>query len=60
MLNDTVIAYLCASGDIISSCHAVAHLNAGDEVCLKLNRDGTVGGGWLTSFSGVLVHPDLV
>ena len=60
------IAYLSGEEDSCT-CHAAVKVAAGERVWLKTFKSAGDGGnavyrysaGWLTSFSGVLVRPDL-
>jgi hypothetical protein len=58
-VNALDIGYLEARSHDSSSGHAIVHMRIGDKACLKLNEVGYVGGEWTTSFSGMLVQPDL-
>ena len=53
------VAYLCACGETSCTTHAVCKVNAGDTVYLKAIADGDFQGGWCTSFTGMLLQPEL-
>jgi hypothetical protein len=59
VVNGVDVAYLAAKSHNSCTSHAVVNMNKGDKAYIKLNQEGVVGGGWNTSFSDMLVQPDL-
>ncbi|KAK7454691.1 hypothetical protein BaRGS_00039557 [Batillaria attramentaria] len=60
VLENGVIGYLCASGTESASCHTAVKVQAGEKVWLRTyDQRCRFAGGWWTSFTGVLITPEV-
>jgi hypothetical protein len=59
MVGERDVAFLSARGRDSCSTHAVLKVAAGQRAYLRANEDSKFAGGWRTSFTGVLVQPDV-
>ncbi|XP_070179921.1 putative leucine-rich repeat-containing protein DDB_G0290503 [Littorina saxatilis] len=59
ILDDDNIGYLRATGTGMCASHTAVHVNAGQKVWLRTYIGSTFYGNWRTTFTGVLLQPDL-
>ena len=64
MLDDRQVGYLAAQGKGCSTGHTTVQVTAGQKVWLRSytfsdHNENTYSGGWVSTFTGMLLHPQL-